>query len=152
MTEQNFNIYHKPFVSLTPYELYAIIRLRNEVFVVEQACVFQDADNKDQYCHHLLVWNDTQLVAYARLLPEGLAYEEMSIGRIVNSPLYRGTGAGKLLVSRALEACTELFGGGRIRIGAQLYLTRFYASFGFEESGEVYLEDGIKHIEMVKEK
>jgi ElaA protein len=138
MAEQNFNIYHKRFAALTPYELYAIIRLRNEVFVVEQACVFQDADDKDQDAHHLLVWNDTQLVAYARLLPEGLAYEEMSIGRIVNSPVYRGTGVGRLLVSRAIEASKELFGDGPIRIGAQLYLTRFYGWFGFKETGEGY--------------
>jgi ElaA protein len=152
MAEQNFTIYHKAFAALNPYELYAIIRLRNEVFVVEQACVFQDADNKDPHCHHLLVWDNDQLVAYARLLPEGLMYEEMSIGRIVSSPVYRGTGAGKLLVSRAIDACKALFGEAPIRIGAQLYLTGFYASFGFRQTGEVYLEDGIRHIEMIKEK
>lgn len=150
MTEKNFTIYHKPFASLTPDELYGIMRLRNEVFVVEQNCVFQDADNKDQQCYHLMVWDDENLVAYARLLPAGLMYDEISFGRIISSPLYRGTGAGKLLVARAVTACEELFGIGPIRIGAQLYLTKFYASFGFEETGEIYLEDGIKHIEMIR--
>lgn len=150
MAEQNFTIYYKPFANLTPDELYAIMRLRNEVFVVEQNCVFQDADNKDQQCQHLMVWDYENLVAYARLLPGGLMYEEMSFGRIISSPFYRGTGAGKLLVTRAIEACEELFGNDHIRIGAQLYLTKFYASFGFEETGEVYLEDGIKHVEMIR--
>ena len=150
MAEQNFTIYYKPFASLTPHELYAIIRLRNEVFVVEQNCVFQDADNKDQHCHHLMIWDNENLVAYARLVPQGLAYEEISIGRIISAPLYRGTGAGKLLVTRAIEGCRELFGNAPIRIGAQLYLTKFYASFGFEETGEVYLEDGIRHVEMIR--
>lgn len=150
MAEQKFTVYHKHFADLSPYELYDIIRLRNEVFVVEQNCIFQDADNKDQYCHHLMVWDNKKLVAYARLLPQGLAYEEMSIGRVISSPVYRGTGAGKLLITQAIDACKELFGEGSIRIGAQLYLTKFYSSFGFEETGEVYLEDGIKHREMVR--
>ena len=150
MAEQNFTIYYKPFASLTPYELYAIMRLRNEVFVVEQNCVFQDADNKDQQCQHLMIWDDETLVAYGRLLPGGLMYEEMSIGRIISSPFYRRSGAGKLLVTRAIEACEALFGNAPIRIGAQLYLTKFYASFGFEEQGDIYLEDGIKHVEMIR--
>lgn len=150
MHTKSFRIYHKPFATLTPYELYAVIRLRNEVFVVEQNCVFQDADNKDQHCHHLLLWDNDTLVAYARLLPKGLAYEEMSIGRIISAPAYRGTGAGKLLVQKALEACKELFGEGSIKIGAQLYLKKFYETFGFIQTSDVYDEDGIDHIEMMK--
>lgn len=140
----------KPFASLSPYELYAIIRLRNEVFVVEQNCVFQDADNKDQDSLHLMYWNGKELMAYCRLLPAGLTYREMSIGRVVSSPAYRKTGAGKLLIKEAIERIYEVFGKGPIRIGAQCYLIQFYASFGFESEGEVYLEDGIEHIEMVK--
>ncbi len=138
----------KFFDELTPHELYAIIRLRNEVFVVEQNCVFQDADNKDQYCHHLMLFNKGELVAYARLVPKGISYEQMSIGRIISSPAYRNTGAGKLLVEKAIILCKELFGEGPIRIGAQLYLKKFYESFGFIQSGDVYDEDGIDHIEM----
>ncbi len=140
----------KSFSSLLPSELYAIIRLRNEVFVVEQNCVFQDADNKDQESLHLMYWNGTELMAYCRLLPAGLAYKEMSIGRVVSSPSYRKTGAGRQLIKEAIERIYKSFGRGPIRIGAQCYLIQFYASFGFESEGKVYLEDGIEHIEMVK--
>lgn len=150
MADLNFTIYYKAFADLAPYELYAIIRLRNEVFIVEQNCVFQDADNKDQDCHHLMVWDNGNLVAYARLLPKGLAYEQMSIGRVISSPIYRRTGAGKILMSEAIEVCYSLFGEGPIKIGAQLYLKKFYESFGFIQSGDLYLEDGIEHIEMIK--
>jgi len=139
----------KPFAELTSLELYSILRLRNEVFVVEQNCVFQDADNKDQESYHQMYWQDDQLIAYCRLLPPGLAYNEMSIGRVVSSPAARGTGAGRALIAMAIEQCYKYFGRGPIRIGAQLYLKQFYASFGFVEEGEVYLEDGIEHIEMV---
>lgn len=151
MTLQNFTIYYKAFAHLTPYELYTIIRLRNEVFVVEQNCVYQDADNKDLHCHHLMLWDNEKLVAYARLLPGGLAYEQISIGRVISSPVYRRTGVGKILVTRAIEACKELFGDGPIKIGAQLYLKRFYESFGFVQTSDVYLEDGIEHVEMIGE-
>ena len=150
MADQNFSIYHKAFADLAPFELYAIIRLRNEVFVVEQNCVFQDADNKDQDCHHVMVWDDKNLVAYARLLPKGLAYEQMSIGRVISSLAYRRKGAGKILMNNAIDACYTLFGEGPIKIGAQLYLKKFYESFGFVQSGNLYLEDGIDHIEMMK--
>ena len=95
----------KHFKDLTPAELYAIIRLRNEVFVVEQNCVYQDADNKDIYCYHLMFYSDNILVAYARLVPPGLSYEEMSIGRVVTSNLVRGKGVGKLLMESAIVGC-----------------------------------------------
>lgn len=144
----NLTIRCKFFDALTPHELYAIIRLRNEVFVVEQNCVFQDADNKDQQCHHLMLWDGDTLVAYTRLVPPGLSYPEMSIGRVVSNPQYRGSGAGKILMRESINACTRLFGKGVIRIGAQLYLKKFYESFGFVQSSEVYDEDGIDHIEM----
>lgn len=138
------------FNNLPPAKLYAILRLRNEVFVVEQQCVFQDADNKDQHSYHLTVTEDEELVAYARLLPPGLAYTEMSIGRVVSSPAHRRSGAGRVLMNKAIETCTGLFGAGPIRIGAQLYLKKFYESFGFVQDGYIYLEDGIEHIEMLR--
>lgn len=139
----------KPFEALTPNDLYAIIRLRNEVFVVEQNCVFQDADNKDQNSEHLMYWQGETLIAYCRLLPQGLAYTEMSIGRVVSSPAARGTGAGKQLIAAAINYCYQKFGKEPIRIGAQCYLLKFYAAFGFEEEGDIYLEDGIEHVEMI---
>lgn len=150
MSEPKYHIYYRFFNELTPIELYTILRLRNEVFVVEQNCVYQDADKKDPYCHHLMMWDGNNLVAYARLLPQGLSYEQMSIGRVISSPAYRGTGAGKLLIEHAINACKELFGDGPIKIGAQLYLKKFYESFGFEQKSEMYLEDDIEHIEMIK--
>jgi ElaA protein len=139
----------KPFQQLSPAELYAILRLRNEVFVVEQACVFQDADNKDQYCHHLMIFKNEELIAYARLVPAGVSYPEMSIGRVVSSPAARGTGIGRVLMNAAIENCRLLFGSGPIRIGAQAYIKTFYASLGFGETDIAYMEDGIPHLEMV---
>ena len=141
----------KPFDALSPHELYAIIRLRNEVFVVEQQCIFQDADNKDQQCFHLVGYIDSELAAYARLVPAGLSYEEVSIGRIITSPLFRNTGIGKALMQQAIDQCHKLFNKQAIKIGAQFRLKHFYESFGFTQIGEVYDEDGIDHIHMIKE-
>jgi ElaA protein len=138
-----------PFDSLTPQALYQIIQLRNEVFVVEQQCVFQDADGKDPFAHHLTIHSGDVLIAYARLLPPGIAYEYMSIGRVITSPQSRRTGAGKLLMREAISECHRLFGEGPIKIGAQLYLKEFYGSFGFQTIGEEYLEDNIEHIHML---
>ncbi len=139
------------FDALSAYELYAIIRLRNEVFVVEQNCVYQDADNKDPLCYHLCGWDNENLVAYARLVPPGISYSEPSIGRIVSSPLYRKHGAGRALVAKAMELCVLNFDKKSIKIGAQLYLKKFYESFGFSQCGEMYLEDGIPHTTMLYE-
>ena len=142
----------KSFDALTPYELYDIIKLRNEVFVVEQKCVFQDADNKDQQCYHLLGFVGSDLAAYARLVPKGVSYDDkISIGRVVTSPAHRGAGAGKALMAKAIEQCISLFGEQSIKIGAQLYLKKFYESFGFVHSSEVYDEDGIPHIKMIRQ-
>ena len=141
---------YKTFHSLTALELYQIMRLRNEVFVVEQQCVYQDADNKDPQCYHLMLWDHSQLIGYARLLPAGLAFDEPSIGRVISSPMVRGKGVGKLLLTKAIKANNELFGNTAIKIGAQLYLKNFYEAFGFEQTSDVYLEDNIKHIEMLR--
>jgi ElaA protein len=107
-------------------------------------------DDKDQECYHLLLYQNNQLAAYARLLAPGLYYEYMSIGRIVTSPAARGTGLGKELVAAAIEACYNLFGPGPIKIGAQLYAKAFYEKFNFAQTGNVYDEDGIDHIHMIK--
>ena len=122
------------------------------MFVVEQNCVFQDADNKDQYCFHLMVYKSNRLVAYARLVPKGISYDEMSIGRVVTSRDVRGEGAGKYLMQQAIASCNKLFGEGSIRIGAQHYLAKFYSDLGFTATGEVYDEDGIDHIQMIRYK
>lgn len=140
----------KNFDSLTPHELYAILRLRSEVFVVEQTCVFQDLDNRDQQCYHLMGLRDNLLIAYTRLVPPGLSYEEASIGRVVTSPAARGTGTGKTLMEKSIEEVFNLYGEVPMKIGAQLYLKKFYNSFGFEQLGDIYDEDGIDHIKMVR--
>jgi ElaA protein len=140
----------KKFEALTPFELYAILQLRNEVFVVEQNCVFQDADDKDQTSWHLMGMQDDKLVAYTRLVPPGVSYAEPSIGRVVTSPQVRGTGIGKELMQRSIDECYRLFGQQPIKIGAQYYLKQFYGSLGFAQVSEIYLEDGIEHIYMLK--
>jgi ElaA protein len=140
----------KTFNELLPQELYSILQLRIEVFIVEQNCVFQDADNKDQNSYHLMAYNNEKLVAYTRLVPPGEIYEEPSIGRVVTSPLVRRSGMGKILMDRSVESVYSLFGRQPIRIGAQLYLKKFYESIGFEQVSEVYMEDGIEHIYMIK--
>lgn len=138
----------KSFQELDVYELYELLRLRNEVFVIEQNCIFPDQDNKDQKCHHLSGTYEGNLMAYARIVPPGLSYEYPSIGRVVVSPAGRGKSYGVELMHKSIKVLTELYGPSIIRIGAQLYLTKFYESFGFKQSSEVYDEDGIDHIEM----
>ena len=141
----------KHFNELTVHELYALIKLRNEVFVVEQNCVFQDADDNDQHCFHLCGLVGNVLVAYARIVPAGVTYPYNSIGRVITSPAYRKEGFGKALMTEAIKQVENLFGKKPIKIGAQLYLKRFYQDFGFRQTGEMYLEDGIPHIEMLLE-
>ena len=140
----------KPFDELSNHELYAILRLRNEVFVVEQNCPYQDADDKDQKSFHLMGFIGDDLAAYVRLLPPGISYKEPSIGRVVTSPKYRRSGAGKALMKKAIEECNRLFGVHPIKIGAQLYLKKFYGDLGFSQTSETYLEDDIEHIEMLR--
>ncbi len=139
----------KDFDGLTPHELYAILQLRSEVFVVEQQCVFQDMDNKDQVSWHIMGWNNALLAAYTRLVPPGISYAEPAIGRVVTSPGVRGGGLGRELMVYSINQCYILFGKTTIRIGAQVYLEKFYRSLGFVPVGELYLEDGIQHVEMI---
>jgi ElaA protein len=136
------------FQALSVEELYAIMQLRNEVFVVEQNCVYQDADSKDAGSFHLAGWLDDVLVAYCRLLPPGLSFEEASIGRVVTSPLHRKSGFGRELVQLGIEKTLNQFSCTTITIGAQLYLKTFYESLGFKQISPQYLEDNIPHIEM----
>jgi ElaA protein len=140
------------FSALSPDELYALVRLRSQVFVVEQNCVFLDLDGKDQYCHHLMGWTAVSplLAAYARIVPPGLSYPEASIGRVVTAPETRGQGGGRVLMEEAIRQLYTLFGEQPIRIGAQQHLSRFYGSLGFVRASEMYLEDDIPHVEMVK--
>lgn len=141
---------HKKFSDLSPGELYSILRLRSEVFVVEQNCVFLDLDNIDQECYHLMGYKETKLAAYARIVPPGKVYSEPSIGRVVTSSSVRREGLGKQLMEEATSLLYRLYGMVPIKIGAQFYLKKFYVSIGFYQVGDVYLEDGIEHIHMLK--
>ncbi len=138
----------KSFTELTNEELYKVLQLRMEVFVVEQDCVFQDCDDKDQQSYHYMGWQRDKLVAYTRLMPPGIAYANSSIGRVVTSSLVRGNKIGRELMKRSINKMIKLFGKVSITIGAQLYLKNFYESFGFIKTGDIYLEDGIEHIKM----
>jgi ElaA protein len=140
----------KKFDELTVAELYRILQLRNEVFVVEQNCVYQDADDKDTGAYHLMGWKNDALVAYTRIIPPGNDYAEPVIGRVVTSPGDRGRGTGKQLMEESIRQVYLLFGNRPIRIGAQVYLRKFYMDLGFIADGDSYLEDGIEHIQMIK--
>ncbi len=142
----------KKFQELTATEIYAILQLRNDVFVVEQNCAYQDADGKDQHANHLCGWDGDLLVAYTRIIPPGISYAEASIGRVVISPLYRGKGLGFKLMTESISLSFNEFNCTQIKIGAQLYLKSFYTSLGFTAVSSEYLEDGIPHIEMILNK
>lgn len=139
----------KAFEELTTIELYKILKLRSEIFIIEQNCVYQDIDDKDLKCHHLMCLVDGNLAGYTRIVPRGLTYEDASIGRVVIGTAYRGLGLGKQLMEHSIQGCKDILKESTIRISAQLYLLKFYNSLGFKEVGEPYDEDGIPHIEMV---
>ena len=139
----------KPFSELSLEELYDSLALRQEVFIIEQTCLYQDADGKDQKCWHLMGYQGEQLVSYSRLLPMGVSYpQHSSIGRIVTSPKVRGQGAGRELTAQSIAWIKRLFPEVPVMISAQCYLIQFYNSFGFATRGESYLEDDIPHILM----
>lgn len=141
----------QPFQALTVQHLYALLQLRSQVFVVEQACVFQDLDGADADCVHLMALNaQEQVLAAVRLVPAGLKFAEASIGRVVTAPEARATGLGHALMQRAVTELHTLWGVQPIRIGAQAHLQGFYARHGFETVGEPYMEDGIPHVEMLR--
>ena len=145
----NFDCY--AFEELTLVQLYKIMKLRQEVFVVEQNCPYLDADDKDQESFHLVSWDKQgAAVAYVRLLPKGVSYEKYaSIGRVVTSKSIRGSGGGKKLMQEALVWSEKLFPGAPLKISAQSYLLKFYRELGFQPVGEEYLEDDIPHWAMV---
>tara|TARA_B100000214_G_scaffold78819_1_gene53243 strand:- start:2123 stop:3424 length:1302 start_codon:yes stop_codon:yes gene_type:complete len=138
----------KPFSALTKDELYSILNLRQQVFVVEQDCPFIDADFKDQDCDHLLAYQNNDLLGYLRVAKPGKRYKGPEIGRVLTAEKIRGEGAGKILTQEAIEFCASKYPNQEIGISAQYRLINFYESFGFASQGEVYLEDDIEHIKM----
>jgi ElaA protein len=136
----------RAFAELTARELHAIYALRARVFVVEQACAYQDIDELDLQSRHVWAEADGRIVAYLRIIPAGAKYAELSIGRVVTAPEARGVGLGRELMTRGLA----LAGDAPLRLGAQAYLERFYTELGFVRASDIYDEDGIPHIEMTR--
>ena len=143
ITTKNFN-------ELTTQELYNLLQLRSEVFVVEQDCVYQDIDGKDQKALHVLGYKDEKLVAYTRLFQPGEYFKEASIGRVIVREKERHSNYGYKIMEASIEAVKKYYNETTIKISAQTYLKRFYNNLGFHEVGEEYLEDGIPHIAMIK--
>ena len=135
---------------LSAAAFHAAMVQREAVFVVEQNCVYQDADDYDPRSWHLLVWSGDSLAAYLRVTDPGTKYPEPSLGRVLTAPAFRGRGLGQLLLAEALERCVALWPGQSNRISAQQYLLNFYQDFGFVPVSEMYLEDDIPHIEMLR--
>jgi len=154
MTDSSLDWEWAAFGELSGADVYEILALRQRVFVVEQNCVYQDADGRDGDARHLLGWSRSEpgsrlLAGYARVFEAGVRYEEVSIGRIVSAPEVRGTGIGRLVVAEAMRRGANLWPEQPIRIAAQRQLEKFYSEFGFTVTGEPYLEDGIEHIDML---
>jgi ElaA protein len=142
----------KKFHELTLDELYAVLALRNLVFVVEQQSIYNDTDGLDQNSLHLLVKDDVDLIGYVRILPPKLKFGEAAFGRLVVAQNVREKGLGKKLLSEVIQHIKTVFPAATIRIEAQAYLKAWYEKFGFKQAGEIYDLDGIPHIEMVKPK
>lgn len=150
MSTETLNFKVKEYIDLTRDELYDMLRLRAEVFVVEQDCVYQDIDNKDQRAMHVLGYQGDVLVAYTRVFEAGEYFDYASIGRVVVRQEYRKYSYGYMLMKRSIEAVARYFNETTIKISAQTYLKGFYNNLGFKEIGEEYLEDGIPHVGMIK--
>lgn len=139
------------FESLSPQNLYDVLRLRSQIFVVEQNCIYLDLDGKDNKALHLMGEFDGKIVAYCRLFRPGISFENASIGRVVVDANYRNRKWGQELMQEAIATILSNFGESKITIGAQLYLKKFYNNQGFVQSSSMYLEDDIPHIEMNRE-
>lgn len=142
----------KKFNKLTLEELYEILKLRSEVFVVEQKCIYNDIDGKDLTSSHIMIKENGKIKAYLRALQPGVSYEDASLGRVLVSPDARGKGYAKVIVVKGVEYILNNFNTTKITIGAQEYLKNFYSEIGFKPISEVYDEDGIPHLDMTFEK
>lgn len=138
----------KSFNELNNTELYNILKARSEVFVVEQTCPFLDIDGKDFECYHIFLEDKNQILAYARIVPRGVAYKEPSIGRVIVNKNHRIHGYGRILMTKAIDYIINELKEAEIKIQAQSYLCKFYGSLGFKTISEEYLEDDIPHVDM----
>ncbi len=140
----------KEFNELSVNELYQILKIRQEVFIVEQTCYYLDADGYDEKAIHLWAVKEGEILAYCRIFKEGVKYEEPSIGRVLTNQNFRNFKLGKILMKLALELIEARLGSKKVRISAQDYLIKFYNEFGFYDTGKKYLEDDIPHTEMAR--
>ena len=139
-----------PFYDLTSEQLYDLLKLRQDVFVIEQNCIYQDFDGYDQQAIHVLIYDDEVLAAYSRIFAPGIKYDnESSIGRIIVAKEYRGSTLGRDLIKDSINYCIEHFSNSLIRIEAQAQLTAYYSKFGFKSDSDVYVVDGIDHLQMI---
>ncbi|WP_148630018.1 GNAT family N-acetyltransferase [Bacillus sp. E214] len=139
----------KKFDELTNIELYNILKERTLVFVVEQNCPYPEVDGKDPFSYHLFKEDNGEIVAYLRIVPAGIAYQETSIGRVIVKKEYRGQGIAGELLKKGLEFIQNELEETKVKIQAQDYLRKFYTSFGFQPISETYLEDNIPHVDMI---
>lgn len=142
----------KKFNELTVEELYKILRVRNEVFVVEQTCIYQDCDNKDYNSYHLYLEEDNEIVGYLRIVNKGISYDEISIGRVLVKESHRNRGISRKIMLEAIKFIEEELNSTEIRLSGQVYIKGFYESLGFKQVSEEYLEDDIPHVEMLYRK
>ncbi|MGH4122416.1 MAG: GNAT family N-acetyltransferase [Clostridium sp.] len=139
----------KKFKELSGEEVYEILKLRSEVFVIEQQCIYEECDGKDKKSYHLFAREDGEILVYLRILEKGVTYNEISIGRVLTDKKYRGKGLAKQMMLRAIGFIENNLNEKTIRISAQEYLLNFYSSLGFVGVSDVYLEDDIPHVEML---
>jgi ElaA protein len=144
--------FYKTFKELTNKELYEIIKLRVDIFVVEQNCPYSELDRKDYNAVHHFIKENNEIIAYLRILPKGISYKEVSIGRFIVKKEYRGKGYAKKILKNAINFVEREWKENCIRLSGQKYLENFYNSFGFETVSDVYLEDDIPHVEMLYNK
>lgn len=142
----------KTFSELTTDELYKILQLRNEVFIVEQECPYQDIDGKDNESYHIFLEKDNEVIAYSRILKKGISYEQASIGRVIVKKDYRGGNIAKDMLLKSISFIENSLHEKEIKIQAQAYLDKFYSSLGFKKISDVYLEDNIPHMDMLYKK
>jgi len=142
----------KKFNELTIEELYKILRVRNEVFVVEQDCIYQDCDNKDYNSYHLYLEEGNEVVGYLRIVNKGISYDEISIGRVLVKGTHRNKGLSRRMMLEGIKFIEENLNSTEIRLSGQVYIKGFYESLGFKQVSEEYLEDDIPHVEMLYKK
>ncbi len=147
--DQDYTFHFKSFSELTTDELYDLLSLRQEVFIVEQDCNYRDADGLDKDSHHLFAKDNGEMVACLRITAPGSRYAEPSIGRVLTAKPWRNRGLCRAMMTQALDRCRILYPDTGIQLSSQVHLQDFYASFGFTATGGTYLEDGIPHIQMI---